>query len=105
MRKGLSEPSEVMKLELMMKSLSISPADDRPAVKRATELAEATGSPAVAIELNDGTIITGKTSSLLGASSAALINALKVLAGIDDNVHLISPKVIEPIQFLKVKKI
>ena len=103
MRKGLSEPSEVRKLELMMKSLLISPSEDRPCVKSAMALAEETGAPAVAIELNDGTVITGKTSSLLGASSAALLNALKVLAGIDDSIHLISPKIIEPIQFLKVE--
>lgn len=58
--------------------------------------------PAVAIELPDGQVITGKTSSLLGASSAALLNALKVLAGLDDSLHLIAPDVIEPIQHLKV---
>ena len=101
-RKGLAEQSEVYKLELMMKSLGISPEEDRASVKRAHEVAEQTGSPAVAIELDDGTIVTGKTSSLLGASSAALLNALKLLAGIDDSIHLISPTVIEPIQHLKV---
>ena len=58
--------------------------------------------PAVAIELPDGQVITGKTSSLLGASSAALLNALKVLAGLDDSLHLIAPEAIEPIQHLKV---
>ncbi|MEG2597266.1 MAG: DUF1846 family protein, partial [Oscillospiraceae bacterium] len=55
-----------------------------------------------AIELPDGTVVTGKTSSLLGASSAALLNALKALAGIRKKVHLISPIIIEPIQDLKV---
>ena len=54
------------------------------------------------MELNDGTIITGKTSALLGAASAALLNALKALAGIPDEIKLISPNVIEPIQHLKV---
>ena len=101
-RKGLSEQSEVYKLELMMKSLGISPVEDRVSAKMALERAEKTGGPAVAIELNDGRIVTGRTSSLLGASSAALLNALKVLAGIDDSIHLISPTVIEPIQHLKV---
>jgi len=101
-RKGLAEQSEVYKLELMMKSLGITPEGNRACVKKAHEIAENTGSPAVAIELNDGTIVTGKTSSLLGASSAALLNALKILAGIDDSIHLISPTVIEPIQHLKV---
>jgi uncharacterized protein (UPF0371 family) len=61
----------------------------------------ATGHPASAIELSDGTLITGKTSDLLGASDAALLNALKVIAGIDDDIHLISPQAIEPIQTLK----
>ena len=61
-------------------------------------MAEATGEPATAIELPDGQIVTGKTSSLLGASAAALLNALKVMAGIPDELKLISPSVIEPIQ-------
>ena len=65
--------------------------------------AEETGAPAVAIEMHDGTIITGKTSSLLGASSACLVNALKYLAGIDKKIPLIAPGVIEPIQHLKVE--
>ncbi|MEG2851439.1 MAG: DUF1846 family protein, partial [Hydrogenoanaerobacterium sp.] len=50
----------------------------------------------------DGTIITGKTTSLLGASSAALLNALKYMGGISHDIHLISPIIIEPIQHLKV---
>ena len=53
--------------------------------------------------LPNGRIVTGKTSSLLGASSALLLNALKALAGIDDDVHLISPTIIEPIQKLKIE--
>ena len=65
-------------------------------------MAEETGSPAFAIELPDGQVVTGKTSELLGACSAALLNALKALAGIDHSVHVISPKAIEPIQTLKV---
>ena len=62
-----------------------------------------TGGPAAAIELADGKLITGKTSELLGCSSAMLLNALKYLAGINDNVLLILPGVIKPIQELKVK--
>ena len=64
--------------------------------------AEQTGLPAAAMELPDGRIVTGKTSSLLGASAALLLNALKTLAGIDDDLHLIAPEVIDPIQHLKV---
>ena len=54
------------------------------------------------MELPDGTIVTGKTSALLGASAALLLNALKALGGIDEELHLISPTVIDPIQHLKV---
>lgn len=75
--------------------------NDRPVVPVANELAIKNGQPAAAIELPDGTIITGKTSDLLGAVSAVLLNAVKVLGNIDDSIHLISPDFIEPIQKLK----
>jgi len=101
-RKGLSEVSEMKKIEFIMNYLNISSAD-RPVVAAALNKAELTGGPAVALELNDGTIVTGKTSSLLGASSACLLNALKHLAGIDKKLPLIAPGVIEPIQHLKVE--
>ena len=101
-RKGLGEQTEMRTIELIMNSLGISSAD-RPVVKAALDKAEATDGPAVAIELNDGRIVTGKTTSLLGASSAALINALKALAGIDKKLPLIAPGVIKPIQHLKVE--
>ena len=84
-----------------MKKAGVSP-EERRVVAPAMEKAEATGRPAAAMELPDGTIVTGKTSSLLGASAALLLNALKALAGVDDATHLISPAVIEPIQHLKV---
>jgi len=102
LRQGLGTPEEVRKIELIMNSVGLS-SDDRPVVAKALEKAEKTGGPAVAIELPDGTIITGKTSSLLGASSACLMNALKYLAGIDKKLLLIAPGVIEPIQHLKVE--
>jgi len=101
-RQGLAEKSEVYKLELLMKKLGISP-ECRPVVDAALKRAEATGGPAVALQLNDGRIVTGKTSPLLGASAALLLNALKELGGISHNMDLISPIVIEPIQALKVK--
>ena len=100
-RRGLAEQSEVMKLELIMNTLGITESI-RPVVDAALEKAEVTGAPAVAVELADGRIITGKTSNLLGASSAVLLNLLKALAGIDDKYDLISPSIIEPIQKLKV---
>lgn len=77
--------------------------EERRVVQPALELAAETGQPASAIELADGTIITGKTSELLGCSAAMLLNALKYLAGLDDSLHLLSPASIEPIQTLKVE--
>ena len=99
--KGKVQKSALSKLELLMNSTGIQP-EERPPVKPALKKAEESQSPCVAIELSDGTIITGRTSSLLGASSAALLNALKHIAGIDDDLLLISPTEIEPIQKLKV---
>lgn len=98
---GLASQSEVSKIETLMTQLGIS-SDDRPVVKFALDKSELTGAPAVALELNDGRIVTGKTTSLLGSSAACLLNALKALADIDDDKLLISPQVIEPIQKLKV---
>ena len=91
----------VGKLDLLMQQAGIS-VTNRPVVAAANAKAELTGSPAAAIELPDGKILTGKTSSLLGASAALILNALKYLAGIDDAAQLISPSVIEPVQHLKV---
>ena len=101
-RQGLSDTCELRKIELLMNSAGIS-TSDRPVVRAALDKAQLTGGPAVALELNDGTIVTGKTSSLLGASSACLLNALKAQAGIDKKLQLIAPGVIEPIQHLKVE--
>ena len=102
LRQGLGSAEEVRKTELIMNSIGISVAD-RPVAAAALARAEETGAPAVSIELPDGTIVTGKTSSLLGASSACLMNALKKLAGINKELLLIAPSVIEPIQHLKVE--
>ena len=99
-KKGLGEDEVVYKIELLMKQCGIC-VDDRAVAVRANALAEQTGAPAAALELPDGRIVTGKTSSLLGASAAMLLNALKVLGGIDDAVLLIAPAIIEPIQNLK----
>jgi uncharacterized protein (UPF0371 family) len=103
-RKGNAEKDQVYKLELVMEQAHIS-ATDRKVAVAAVAKAEETNGPAVAIELNDGTIITGKTSSLLGASSAMLLDSLKHLAGIPDEVRLLSPMVIEPIQNLKTMQL
>ena len=101
-RQGLTEQKVSFKLEMLLNSLGLKP-ESRPCVAASLEVSGRTGAPAAAIELPDGRMVTGKTSSLLGASSAALLNALKELAGIPDEIHLISPSVIEPIQKLKVE--
>lgn len=77
--------------------------EDRPVVAPARQRGEETGEPASAMQLHDGTMITGRTAPLLGCSAAMLLNALKHLAGIDDDIHLLSPESIEPIQTLKTK--
>lgn len=100
-RKGLISNDEVMKLELLMKQASVT-TDDRKVVAAALTREQETGGPAAAMELPDGTILTGRTSNLLGAVSALLLNALKYFAKIDDDVLLMSPHVIEPIMALKV---
>ena len=100
--RGSASASEVHKIEMLMSSLGLEPAMRR-CVAPALEVAEKTGGPATAIELADGTVVTGKTSNLLGASSAALLNALKHLGGIGKKIELISPAIIAPIQHLKVE--
>jgi len=100
-RAGKEKQDTVFKIELLMKQAGLT-VDDRKVIAAAVNKAEETGNPAAAMELPDGTVITGKTSSLLGASSALILNALKTLGGIDDNIHLISPTIIEPISRLKV---
>ena len=87
-----------------MRQLGIS-VDDRKCVKAALEKAELTGTPSMALEFPDGTIITSKTSDLLGASAALLLNALKHLAGIRDKMLLLSKNIIKPIQDLKIKQL
>lgn len=100
-RRGRTDGTAVYKIELLMKQLGLSPLS-RSVVGPALAVAERTGHPAAAMEMPDGSILTGKTSELLGCSSALLLNALKYLGGISDEVQLISPSVIEPVQDLKV---
>ena len=100
--RGENAETEVYKIELLMKQAKIT-TDDRKVTVAAKNRAMELGVPTAAIELSDGTIITSKTTDLLGASSALLLNAVKFLAGIDHDVKLISPEAIEPIQDLKVR--
>ncbi len=90
------------RIALSMGKLKITTAD-RPVVGPALEVEKRTKAPAAAIELPDGRIVTGKTTALLGACSAMLLDALKALAGIDDDVKLLSTETIAPIQDLKTR--
>ena len=100
-RTGIHE-ERVERLELLMNQAGID-SSFSPARSAALLKEETTGGPAGAMVLADGRVVTGKTSDLMGPSSAALLNALKHLAGIDEEVHLISPAAIEPIQTVKVR--
>ena len=101
-RQGKATDDMVLKLELLMKKVGVT-TEQRRVVAPTLEKAAATGGPAAGMELPDGRIVLGKTSDLLGASAALLLNALKTLGGIRDELHLISPVVIDPIQHLKTE--
>ncbi len=102
-RNGSGSDSAVTKVELLMKQAGVTP-DDRAVVSAALKKSESSdGEPAIAIELPDGRIVTGRNTKLLGPSASALLNAVKALGGIDDSIHLIPPEVIEPIQRLKTE--
>ena len=101
-RKGLSDGDAVDKIKLLMNTAGIDTVD-RPVITAACEKAEKEGAPAAAISLHDGRVVTGKTSGLLGATAAMLLNALKTFADIPDEAHLISPEVIGPVQDLKIR--
>ena len=98
--KCLEDDETVYKIELVMKQAGVT-ALDRAVTVAALKRAEETGKPAAALELEDGTVITGKTTNLLGASSALFLNVLKYLADIPDNIHLLAADIIEPVQRLK----
>lgn len=103
LKMGRGTQAAVDKIISLMNQAGIEP-DNRKVVGAAGEKSEATGGqPAVAIELPDGKIVTGKTSNLLGASSAALLNAVKTVAGLPDDLLMIAPSIIEPIQKLKTE--
>ncbi len=102
-RKGLSDGEDIEKIKLLMNMLGILP-EMRRVIPAAIAKSESEGgAPASAIELPDGVVITGKTSGLLGASAAMLLNALKHLADIPDDALLMSPEIIEPVQELKLR--
>ena len=100
-RQGLIGEKEADKMRILMKQAKLTP-EMRPVVVPAREKAQLTSGPACAIELNDGRIVTGKSSELMGSACAALLNALKALGGIRDSLKLISPVILQPITHLKV---
>lgn len=95
-------PEEIYTQELLMKQAKVN-IFDRQVVKAARKLREATGNDAACLELPDGSLVTGKTTSLLGPCSAVLLNAVKVMGDINDAINLISPTYIEPVQKLKTQ--
>lgn len=99
---GNCPKDEAYKIELLMNQAGVT-LHDRKVVDAALEAAAQTDGPAAALELPDGRIVTGKTTKLLGASAALILNALKELAGIDHDTHVISPAAIEPIQKVKTE--
>ena len=102
--RGIADACQLRKLELVMQQADVTP-DLCPAVAAAKQKAAETGAPAGAMVLPDGRVVTGKTSSLLGASAALLLNALKAMAGIRSDMNLISNQVIEPISALKIQSL
>ncbi len=102
--KGENDGSEVNKIKMLMAKGNVLETQ-RPVIAEALARAEKTQLPAVAIQLPDGRIITGKTSNLLGAVSAAVINALKALADIPKETKLISPEILKPVSNLKIKRL
>ncbi len=103
-RKGDGDGSDAEKIKMLMQSIGLD-ATHRPVIGAALARADETSAPAVALQLRDGRIVTGKTSQILGAASAALLNALKTLAGIPKETDLISPAILAPVSALKVERL
>ena len=100
--KGQCDDSVVRKLEIVMQQAGVT-SDICPAVQASLDKAAQTGTPAGAMVLPDGRIVTGKTSSLLGPSAAMLLNAIKLLAGIDKDLDLLPASIIAPISDMKIR--
>ena len=101
-KRGRIDKEQVYKAEFIMSRAGLT-TGDRPVVAAAVGKAEETGKAAMAIELPDGRLITGKTGSMVGPAAGALINALKALAGINPEIDLIAPIIFEPIRKLKTE--
>ncbi len=101
-KKGSDKTQEIEKLEMLLNQSGLSP-EQYTVAAAARKTEKETGEPAAAIELKDGQIIIGKNKALLGAASAMLLNALKTLAQIPDEIDLLSSEVIKPVQDLKTQ--
>ena len=99
-KRGLISREQIDKAEFIMTRAGVS-VDDRPVVAAALKRDNETGGAAMAIELADGTMITGKNGTMMGAAAGALMNAMKAVAGIQPDIDLIAPIVLEPIRELK----
>ena len=109
-KKGQVDKGAYERIKMIMEELNLKPEDRTvviPARDYSNKLKETADKndacPVVAIELTDGRIITGKGSDLMNSTAAATLNAIKTLANIDDELHLISPAILEPIVNLKTK--
>ena len=102
-RKGESDGTDAAKIKMLMRSIDLDETA-RPAIGAALARAQETGEPAAALQLRDGRVVTGKTSKILGAASAMLLNALKAMAGIPKEAKLISPEILAPVSALKLEK-
>jgi len=111
---GFVEKETVQKAELLMEEAGLKPEDRRVVGPARRAAKEACGEPGkgnegifvgAAVELADGSVVTGKNSSLLHAASALVLNAVKMLAGIPDHIHLLSPSIIESVTNLKKDKL
>jgi len=100
-KKGTCDLECCKRIEFLMSSLGLRPTD-MVTVSPALEKAKATGLSVGAIELPDGTIVTGKASELMNNTASLVLNSIKVLAGLPDEMLLISPIVLEPI--IRMKK-
>lgn len=99
-KQGRADIETANRVELIMKQIDLSK-KERPVVEAANARAEEVGIPAVAIMLPDGRIITGKASNLMNAGASAVLNAIKLLANLPDELHMIAPSVLAPIIRLK----
>ena len=99
-KQGVASDDIVTKLDVLMNQLGLKE-EDRKVLKKVREMSQTINVPVAAMELPDGKIVTGKAGKLLGASPALILNAIKELAGIPDEIKLIAPEFIEPVQRMK----